>query len=167
MLHVQSFILSGKNILQVLPSRELMTMRHVSFIKNLDNLDAYLYSDRQSSNFLTLEIQSNLNFGWNGSYAAKSIECRTFSFIKKDNPVLTLPCFSLVFWKESEPYRAFYLRKMQFLFFVDGHSMFQDGHCNLFGPGQWGFIVKNGNLVQLKNILKRNMRKNLKQKNLS
>ena len=40
----------------------MMTMRHVSFFKNLDNLDAYLYSDRQSSNVLTIEIQSNLNF---------------------------------------------------------------------------------------------------------
>ena len=62
--HVQSLILSGKNILQELLShisRELTTMRHVSFINNLDNLDAYLYSDRQSSNFLTIEIQSNLN----------------------------------------------------------------------------------------------------------
>ena len=90
-LHVQSLILSGKNILQELPShvsRELTTMRHVSFINNLDNLDTYLYSDRQSSNFLTIEIQSNLNLLRNGSYAAKSIECsnykqgHTFSFIK-------------------------------------------------------------------------------------
>ena len=36
-------------------------MRYVSFIKNLDNLNGYLYSDRQSSNFLNKEIQSNLN----------------------------------------------------------------------------------------------------------
>ena len=57
---VHSLILSGKNILQELLSRELTTMRHVSFIQNLDNLEAYLYSDRQSSNFLTIEIQSNL-----------------------------------------------------------------------------------------------------------
>ena len=75
----------GKNILQELLSRELTTTRHVSFIQNLDNLDTYLYSDRQSSNFLTNEIQSNLNLLRNGSYAAKSIECsnykqdRTFS----------------------------------------------------------------------------------------
>ena len=38
----------------------MTTMRHVSFFKNLDNLDAYF--DRQSSNVLTIEIQSNLNF---------------------------------------------------------------------------------------------------------
>ena len=43
----------------------------------------------QSSNFLTNEIQSNLNLLRNGSYAAKLIECsndkqgRTFSFIKQ------------------------------------------------------------------------------------
>ena len=40
----------------------MTTMRHVSFFKNLDNLDAYFYFDRQSSNVLTIEIQSNLNF---------------------------------------------------------------------------------------------------------
>ena len=86
---VLSLILSGKNILQELLSRELTAMRHVSFIQNLDNLNAYLYSNRQSSNFLTNEIQSNLNLLQNGSYAAKSIECsnykqgRTFSFIKQ------------------------------------------------------------------------------------
>ena len=107
-------ILYGKNILQGLLCSELTTMRHVSFIKNLDNFDAYLYSDQQSSSFLTLEIQSKLNLHRNGSYAAKSIECtnhklgHTSSFIKQvlkqDNPVLTLSCFSLVFWKESEPY---------------------------------------------------------------
>ena len=110
---IQSLILSGKNILQELLSRELTTMRLVSFIQNLDNLGGYLYSDRPSPNFLNNEIQSNLNLLRNGSYAAKSIEysnCkqgRTFSF-KQDNPVLTLPCFSLVFWKDSEPYRAFH-----------------------------------------------------------
>ena len=64
-------------------------MRHVSFIQNLDNLDVYLYFDRQFSNFLTIEIQSDLNLRGNGSYAAKSIECnnykqgRTISFIKQ------------------------------------------------------------------------------------
>ena len=73
-LCLQLLILFGKNILQELLSRELMTMRHVSFNKYLDNLDAYLYSDRQSSNVLTLEIQSHLNLCRNGSYAAKSIE---------------------------------------------------------------------------------------------
>ena len=50
-LYIQSLILSGKNILQELLSRELTTMRNISLIKNLDNFDAYLYSDRQSSNF--------------------------------------------------------------------------------------------------------------------
>ena len=37
----------------------------------MDNLDTYLHSDRQSSNFLTLEIQSNVNLRRNGSYASK------------------------------------------------------------------------------------------------
>ena len=51
-----------QNIFQELLSRELTTMRNFS-VKNFDNLDAYLCSDRQSSNFLTFEIQSNLNLG--------------------------------------------------------------------------------------------------------
>ena len=34
MKEIQSLILSGKNILQELLSRELTTMRHVSFIQN-------------------------------------------------------------------------------------------------------------------------------------
>ena len=79
-------------------------MRRVSFIKNLDNLDAYRYSDRQSSNFLTIEIQSNLNLRGNGSYAAKLNECsnykqgRTFSFIKQvlNKIIQFLPCHVLV-----------------------------------------------------------------------
>ena len=79
-------------------------MRHVSFIKNLDNLNAYRYSDRQSSNLLTIEIQSNLNLRGNGSYAAKSNECRnykqgrTFSFIKQvlNKIIQFLPCHVLV-----------------------------------------------------------------------
>ena len=33
---------------------------------------------RQSSNILTIEIQSNLNLHGNGSYAAKSIECSNY-----------------------------------------------------------------------------------------
>ena len=101
--YIQSLILSGKSILQELLSRKLMTMRHVSFIQNLDNLNAYLYSDRQSSNFLTNEIQSNLNLLRNESYAAKSIECsnykqgRTFSFIKQvlNKIIRFLPCHVL------------------------------------------------------------------------
>ena len=36
-----------------------MTMRHVSFIQNLDNLN------QQYSNLLTIEIQSNLNLHFN------------------------------------------------------------------------------------------------------
>ena len=103
-VQIQSLILSGKNVLQELLSRELKTMRHVSFIKNLDNLDANRYSDRQSSNFLTIEIQSNLNLRGNGLYAAKSIECsnykqgRTFSFIKQvlNKIIQFLPCHVLV-----------------------------------------------------------------------
>ena len=53
----ESLILSDKNILQELLSREFTTMRNFS-VKTLDNLDAYFCSDRQSSNFLTLEIHS-------------------------------------------------------------------------------------------------------------
>ena len=105
-IHIQSLILSGKSILQELLSRELTTIRHVSFIQNLENLDACLYSDRQSSNFLTNEIQSNLNLLRNGSYAAKSIECSnykqgltlSFSFIKQilNKIIQFLPCHVLV-----------------------------------------------------------------------
>ena len=55
-------------------------------------------------NFLTHEIQSNLNLLRNGSYAAKSIECsnykqgRTFSFIKQvlNKIIQFLPCHVLV-----------------------------------------------------------------------
>ena len=102
-INIQSLILSGKNILQELLCRELMTMRHVSFIQNLDNLDGYLYSDRQSSNFLNNETQSNLNLLRNGSYATKSIECsnykqdRAFSFIKQllNKIIQFLPCHVL------------------------------------------------------------------------
>ena len=50
------------NMLQEFLSRELTTMRHVSFIENLDNLDVYRYSDRQSSKLFTIEIQNNLNY---------------------------------------------------------------------------------------------------------
>ena len=104
MIAVQSLILSGKNILQELLFRELPTMRHVLFIQNLDNVDGCLYPDRQSSNFLTNEIQSNLNLLRNGSYTTKSIECsnykqgRTFSFIKQvlNKIIQFLPCHVLV-----------------------------------------------------------------------
>ena len=51
---VQSLILYGKNILQELLSRELMTVRHVLVINSFDNHDVRLSSK------LTLEIQSNL-----------------------------------------------------------------------------------------------------------
>ena len=103
--YAQSLILSGKTIFQELLSHELTTMRHVSFIKNLDNLDAYLYSDRQSSNFLTIEIQSNFKILLrNGSFAAKSIECSnykqglTFPFIRQvlNKIIQFLPCHVLV-----------------------------------------------------------------------
>ena len=101
--HVQSLILSDKNILPELLSRELTVMRHVSIIKSLDNLDGYLCYDRQSRNFLTIEIQSNLNLLRNGSYATKSIECsnykqgRVFSFIKHvlNKIIQFLPCHDL------------------------------------------------------------------------
>ena len=65
-------------------------MIHVSFIQNLDNLDAYLYSDRQSPNFLSNEIQSNLNLLRN---AAKSIECSNY---KQSWIIQFLPCHVLV-----------------------------------------------------------------------
>ena len=103
--YIQSLILSNKNILKWLLSHELTTMRHNSVIKNLGNLDAYLFFNWQSSNFLiTLEIQSNLNLLLNGLYPAKSIECSsykhgcTFSFIKHvlNKMIQFLPCHVLV-----------------------------------------------------------------------
>ena len=84
-------------------------------LKILDNFDASLYSDRRSSNFLTIEIQSNLNLLRN---AAKSIECsnykqgRTFSFIKQVLIKIIqffIPHHVLVLsLKYSESYRAFH-----------------------------------------------------------
>ena len=114
LLHVQSLILSGKNVLQELLSRELTTMRHVTFIKNLDNLDAYLYSNQEPLNFLTIEIQSNLNLLQNVSYAAKSIECSNYkqghicSFINKIIQFLLSYVLVLFFGRISALYRAFH-----------------------------------------------------------
>ena len=115
-------------------------MRHVSFIKNLDNLDAYRYSDRQSSNFLTIEIQSNLNLRGNGSYASKSIECsnykqgRTFSFIKQvlNKIIQFLPCHVLVlsFGRILNHIEDFIEERCSF------YSLLMDApcFCNLLGP---------------------------------
>ena len=80
-------------------------MRNVSFVKILANLDANLYPDWESLNFLTIEIQSNLNLLRNGSYVAKSIECsnykqgRTFFFIKQvwNKIIQFFPCHVLFF----------------------------------------------------------------------
>ena len=166
---VQSLILSGKNFLQELLSRELTTMSLVSFIQNLDNLDAYLYSDRQSSNFLTNEIQSNLNLLRNGSCAAKSIECsnckqgRTFSFIKQvlNKIIQFLSCHILVlsFGRILNHIEHFIEERCSDYSLSMDTPCFQDGRCNLLGPGRWGVIVKNRNLAQLKNKLKWNVRK--------
>ena len=166
---VQSLILSGKNILQELLSRELTTMRHVSFIQNLDNLDGYLYSDRQSSNFLNNEIQSNLNLLRNGSYAAKSIEYsnykqgRTFSFIKQllIKIIQFLPCHVLVlpFGRILNHIEHFSEERCSYYSLSMDTPCLQDGRCNLLGPSRWGVNVKNRNLAQLKNKLKRNMGK--------
>ena len=149
-------------------------MRHVSFIQNLDNLDAYLYSDRQFSNFLTIEIQSNLNSLRNGSYAAKSIECRnykqshTFSLIKlvlnKIIQFLTCHVLILSFGKILNHIKHFIEERYSFYSLSMDNPYFQDGRCNYLGPSWWGFIGKNRNLAQLKNKLKRSMGKNLKEK---
>ena len=166
---VQSLILSGKNISQELLSRELTTMRRVSFIQNLDSLDAYLYSDRQSSNFLTNEIQSNLNLIRNGSNAAKSIESsnykqgRTFSFIKQflNKIIQFLPCHVLVLslGRILNHIEHFIEERCNYYSLSMDTPCFQDGRCNLLGPSRWGVNVKNRNLAQLKDKLKRNMGK--------
>ena len=145
-LHVQSLILSGKNILQELLSRELTTMRHVSFTQNLDNLDGYLYSDRQSSNFLNNEIQSSLNLLRNGSYAAKSIECssykqgRTFSFIKQalNKIIQFLPCRVLVlsFGRILNHSEHFIEERCSYYSLSMDTPCLQDGRCNLLGPSR-------------------------------
>ena len=146
LFEVQSLILSGKNILKELLSRELTTMRHVSFIQDLDNLDAYLYSDRQSSNFLTLEIQSNLNLRQNILYAAKSIECSnykqgsTFSFIKQvlNKIIQFLPCHVLVlsFGRILNHIEHFIEERCSFYSLSTDTSCFQDGRCNLLCPSR-------------------------------
>ena len=119
-------------------------MRHVSFIKKLDNLDAYLYSDQQSSNVLTLEIQSNLNLYRNGSYAAKSIECsnykqsHTFSFIKQvlNKIIQFLPCHVLVlsFGRTLNNTEHFIEERCSFYSLSMDTPCFQNGCCNLLGP---------------------------------
>ena len=150
---VQSLILSGKNILQELLSRELTTMRHVSFIQNLDSLDAYLYSDRQSSNFLTNEIQSKLNLIRNGSKAAiinkavlSRIECsnyrqgRTFSFIKQflNKIIQFLPCHVLVLslGRILKHIEHFIEERCSYYSLSMDTPCFQDGRCNLLGPSR-------------------------------
>ena len=145
-LRIQSLILSGKNILQELLSRELTTMRHVSFIQNLDNFDAYLYSNRQSSNFLTNEIQSNLNLLRNGSYEVKSIECsnykqgRTFSFVKQvlNKIIQFLPCHVLVlsFGRILNHTEHFIEERCSYYSLSMDTPCLQDGRCNLLGPSR-------------------------------
>ena len=137
---IQSLILSGRIFLQELLSRELTTMRHVTFIKNLDNLDAYSSSDRESSNLLTTEIQSNLNLLRNGSYAAKSIECssykqgRTCSFIKQvlNKRIQFLPCHVLVlsFGRILHHIEHFIEERSSFYSSSMDTPCFQDGRCN-------------------------------------
>ena len=141
---VQSLILSGKYILQELLSRELTTMKHVSFIQNLDYLDGYLNSDRQSSNFLNNEIQSNLNLLRNGSYAAKSIEYsnykqgRTFSFIKQllNKIIQFSPCHVLVlpFGRILNHIEHLIEERCSYYSLSMDTPCLQDGGCNLLGP---------------------------------
>ena len=141
---VQSLILSGKYILQELLSRELTTMKHVSFIQNLDYLDGCLNSDRQSSNFLNNEIQSNLNLLRNGSYAAKSIEYsnykqgRTFSFIKQllNKIIQFSPCHVLVlpFGRILNHIEHFIEERCSYYSLSMDTPCLQDGGCNLLGP---------------------------------
>ena len=121
-------------------------MRHVAFIQNLDNLDGYLYSDRQSSNFLNNEIQSNLNLLRNGSYAAKSIECsnykqgHTFSFIKQllNKIIQFLPSLFLVlsFGRILNHIEHFIEERCSYYSLSMDTPCFQDGRCNLLGPSR-------------------------------
>ena len=121
-------------------------MRHVSFIQNLDNLDAYLYSDQQSSNVLNNEIQSNLNLLRNGSYAAKSIECsnyrqgRTFSFIKQllNKIIQFLPFHVLVlsFGRILNHIEHFIEERCSYYSLSMDTPCLQDGRCNLLGPSR-------------------------------
>ena len=123
-----------------------MTMRHVSFIQNLDNLDAYLYSNRQSSNFLTNEIQNNLNLLRNGSYTAKLIECSnykqgcTFSLIKQvlNKIIQFLPCHVLVlsFGRILNHIEHFIEERCSCYSLSMDTPCFQDGRCNLLGPSR-------------------------------
>ena len=163
---VQSLILSGKNILQELLSRELTTMRHVSLFK-IWTTSMPISVSIDSLNFVTLEIQSNLNLHRNESYAAKSIECsnykqgRTFSFIKQvlNKIIQFLPCHVLVlsFGRILNHTEHFIEERCSYYSLSMDTSCFQDGRCNLLGPSRWGVNVKNRNLAQLKNKLKRNM----------
>ena len=144
-------------------------MRHVSFIQNLDNLGGYLYSNRLSPNFLNNEIQSNLSLLRNGSYAAKSIEysnCkqgRTFSFIKQllNKIIQFLPCHVLVlsFGRILNHIEHFIEEICSYYSLSMATPYLQDGRCNLLRPSRCDVNVKNRNLAQLKNKLKRNMGK--------
>ena len=110
----------------------------------------------------------------NGSYAAKSIECsnykqgRTFSLIKQvlNKIIQFLPCHVLVlsFGRILYHIEHFIEERCSYFSLSMDAPCFQDGHSNLLGPGRRSFSVKNRILAQLKSRLKRNMRKNLKQK---
>ena len=98
-----------------------------------------LYSNRQSSNFLTIEIQSNLNLLRNGSYEAKSIEYsnykqgHTFSFIKQvlNKIIEFLPCPVLVlsFVRILNHVEHFIEERCGFYSLSMDTPCFQDGCC--------------------------------------
>ena len=121
-------------------SQKLTTMRNVSFVKILANLDANLYPDWESLNFLTIEIQSNLNLLRNGSYVAKSIECsnykqgRTFFFIKQvwNKIIQFFPCHVLFlsFGRILSHIEHFIEERCSFYFLSMDTPCFQDGRCN-------------------------------------
>ena len=99
-----------------------------------------------SLNFLTLEIQSNLNLHRNESYAAKSIECsnykqgRTLFFIKQvlNKIIQFLPCHVLVlsFGRILNHIEHFIEERCSYYSLSMDTSCFQDGRCNLLGPSR-------------------------------
>ena len=103
-------------------------------------------SDRQSSNFLNNEIQSNLKLLRNGSYAAKSIEYsnykqgRTFSFIKQllNKIIQFLTCHVLVlsFGRIVNHTEHFIEERCSYYSLSMDTPCLQDGRCNLLGPSR-------------------------------
>ena len=94
----------------------------------------------ESSNFLTLEIQNNLNLRRNGPYAAKLIKCsnykqdRTFSFIKQvlNKIIQFLPCHVLTFsFGRSLNHTEHLIEgRCSFYSLSTDTPCFQNGRCN-------------------------------------